>query len=527
MILIASAAYVNSEFQVEFGRLPPSFLPIGNVRLFERQIQVLRRRFPDENVYLSLPASYELPPKDARYLDLNNISILRSDEHLRLSDAIAFALNKVSNPSEGLRLLHGDTLLVDIPAELDVIGVVETDDDYAWEVEKFDSHSEFVWCGYFSFSDANLFKEKLRSTEDGFVSAVRQYDRSLPMKRKDIGYWYDFGHINTYFQSRARMTTERAFNSLTIKDGCVRKTGRPFEKISAEANWFIKLPASLRSFCPQFIETDCDAHGHPYYSLEYLPLPALNDVFVHGKNPAFFWHKIFKLCDDFMTRCNGQQLDEEAVKRITVSASKLAKEKTNTRLQEFCKQAEFIGFDVPMSLNGEALPTLRYIIEHCLCEWEQSTPKPGVSHGDFCLSNILFDSRSDRIKVIDPRGLDANGELTIVGDLRYDLAKLTHSVIGLYDHIISGAFDVHTEMQSGTCAFKIDIPIDERIVSIQELFLSRTYIGNLKPREVMPLTILLFFSMLPLHADNPHRQLGFFANALRLYAKFIKNENKS
>ncbi len=527
MIFIASAAYVNSEFQVEFGRLPPSFLPIGNVRLFERQIQVLRRCFPDEEIYLSLPASYEIPPKDARYLELNDVSILTSDENLQLSDAIAYALSNVSNPSEVLRLLHGDTLLADIPPELDVIGVVETNDDYAWEVEKIDSHCELVWAGYFSFSKAKLFIEKLFTSQGGFVEAIRQYDLSLQMKRKDIGHWYDFGHINTYFQSRARMTTERAFNSLTIENGCVRKTGRPFEKISAEANWFINLPSSLRSFCPQFIDAGSEDNGHPYYSLEYLPLPPLNDVFVHGKNPAFFWDKIFKLCDNFLICCHGQHLEQETVKQIALSSAKLAKEKTNARLQDFCKQADYIDYDVPMSFNGEQLPTLRFIIEHCFSEWGKSDSKPGVSHGDFCLSNILFDSRSDRIKVIDPRGLDANGDFTNFGDLRYDLAKLTHSVIGLYDHIISGAFDVHTEMQAGIREFKLDISIDERIVLIQKLFLGRTYIGNIKPIEVMPQTILLFFSMLPLHADHPHRQLGFFANALRLYAKFIRNDKKS
>lgn len=522
MILIASAAYVNSEFQVEFGRLPPSFLPIGNVRLFERQIEILRRCFPNERIYLSLPASYELPPKDARYLDLNDVSILRSDEYLCLADAIAHALTVADNPAKELRLLHGDTLLTDIPTALDVIGMVETNDDYAWEVERADSHSESVWCGYFSFSDANLFKEKLLATEAGFTGAVRQYDRVLPMKRQDIGHWYDFGHINTYFQSRARMTTERAFNSLTITDGYVRKTGKPFEKIAAEADWFKNLPKSLRSFCPQLLDASCDAGGHPYYSLEYLPLPPLNEIFVHGKNPVFFWDKIFKLCNDFMTRCHGQPLDEETVKRIELSAAKLAREKTNARLQEFFRQTGFPGADVPMALNGHRVPALRIIIEECLDQLEQSAPVPGITHGDLCLSNILFDSRSDRIKVVDPRGLDAHGERTIVGDLRYDLAKLTHSVIGLYDHIMSGAFDVYADMQLGLCAFQLDIPIDERIESIQSLFLGRAYIGNLKPRDVMPQTVLLFLSMLPLHADNPHRQLGLFANALRLYARYIE-----
>ena len=56
MILIASAAYVNSEFQIEFGKLPPAFLPVGNRRLFERQIELL----PVSYTHLTLPTIYSV-----------------------------------------------------------------------------------------------------------------------------------------------------------------------------------------------------------------------------------------------------------------------------------------------------------------------------------------------------------------------------------------------------------------------------------------------------------------------------------
>jgi hypothetical protein len=36
--------------------------------------------------------------------------------------------------------------------------------------------------------------------------------------------------------------------------------------------------------------------------------------------------------------------------------------------------------------------------------------------------------------------------------------------------------------------------------------------------EVRAITVGLFLSMLPLHADRPDRQRAFIANALRLYA---------
>ncbi|MEI9851640.1 MAG: hypothetical protein WDN24_13240 [Sphingomonas sp.] len=41
MLLIMSGAYLNSEFTAEFGRLPPSFLPVGNKRLFRWQLDLL------------------------------------------------------------------------------------------------------------------------------------------------------------------------------------------------------------------------------------------------------------------------------------------------------------------------------------------------------------------------------------------------------------------------------------------------------------------------------------------------------
>ena len=38
----------------------------------------------------------------------------------------------------------------------------------------------------------------------------------------------------------------------------------------------------------------------------------------------------------------------------------------------------------------------------------------------------------------------------------------------------------------------------------------------------MPLVVLLFMSMLPLHEDRPDRQKAMFYNALRIYKKYIK-----
>ena len=41
MILINSAAYINSDLTSEFGKLPPCMLPVQNKRLYEHQCNML------------------------------------------------------------------------------------------------------------------------------------------------------------------------------------------------------------------------------------------------------------------------------------------------------------------------------------------------------------------------------------------------------------------------------------------------------------------------------------------------------
>lgn len=518
MILIASAAYVNAEFQIEFGKLPPALLPVGNRRLFEHQVETLRREFPEQKIYLSLPESYYLCAKDTIFLERESVRIIRSSESLDLAASIEHAIANSIVADEDFRLLHGDTWLRNVPKNIDCIGLVETNEDYSWEVENVDLTSESVWCGYFAFSSVQTLRKSLTASEGNFADAVRLYDAQCPLQRILVEGWHDFGHVNTYFRSRAKLTTERTFNELIIFDGCVRKTGRPFEKITAELDWFKFVPPQLRVFIPQVIDHGVEDGDRPFYVLEYLPLPPLNEVYVHGQNPVFYWDKIFALCADFLEKCGQHQILPAELARITENAVAMAGSKTWRRLAEYFAFSGHPGLDVPSRINGIAVPSLREIVNDCHLLLEKTRPVPGVLHGDLCLSNILFDSRSDRIKVIDPRGLDANGEQSALGDLRYDVAKLAHSIIGLYDFIIAGAYSIDYSFTVGLCIFELDIHIDERTQSIQKVFLDRRFLG-LEVRHIIPLTILLFLSMLPLHSDSVQRQNALLANALRLYAE--------
>jgi hypothetical protein len=457
---------------------------------------------------------------DDELLSKLEVQILFSEESLSLAESLVVAIKQIPFSNQGLRLLHGDTLFETYPLGLDLIGLAKANEDYHWEVETVDFTSELIWAGYFSFSRPRDFLHALLESGNDFVSAVRKYEQITQLLRINMGEWFDFGHINTYFQSRSCVTTERSFNKLLIKDGLVKKTGLP-EKIKAESNWFLNLPKGLRQFCPQLIDHGTGDAEDPYYVLEYLPFPPLNELFVHGRNPVFFWSNIFELITKFLNICK-HELNANLIQReVEIDSRDLLLSKTLERLDLFVSQSGHPGIDVPNQLNGKSAPSLGEIVEKCWTLLRGLPPVPGILHGDLCLSNILFDSRSNRVKVVDPRGLDAKGFECLSGDLRYDLGKLSHSIIGLYDHIITGAFALNYEYRDDLCVFNFEVFTDERVRNIQAAFLDHEFLPGLRPMQVMPLTILLFVSLLPMHADSPNRQAAFLANALRLYNSHI------
>ena len=142
-----------------------------------------------------------------------------------------------------------------------------------------------------------------------------------------------------------------------------------------------------------------------------------------------------------------------------------------------------------------------------------------IMHGDLCFSNILYDSRSNHIKLIDPRGVDNKNNISIYGDWRYDVAKLAHSVIGKYDFIIANRFK-YKENSSTDIEFDIEY---DNLYKVEEL---DEYFDKFFDFKVYyPIMINLFLSMIPLHSDNNLRQKAMLANALKLYLTF-KNRLK-
>lgn len=517
MILINSAGYVVPELQVEYGKVPACMLPLGNKLLLQHQLRTIEESaVNDQRVVLSLPNSYFVSASDNALFDLKNILVVRVPDGFSLGESVLYVLNSTGTVDEELYMLHGDTYLKHFPGELDVVGISKTTENYDWQLEEVGEDSELIWCGYFSFSNVRKFIQALALSRGDFVEAVKAYSNDNGSVFFRVEDWFDLGHLNTYFKSREKITTQRSFNDLKIGNGRVTKTGSPAQKIRAESQWFQNLPAHLKKYAPQLMSVEDDGKNNVSYSLEYLTLPPLNEVYVYGLNPPFYWKKIFSLVSNILAdfRCSapGSEVLQYSVKS---DFEMLVRDKTYKRLSQFSQNGVYTP-DALVHYQGEPLGTLEEIASHCVDRTLLLPRVPAWTHGDLCFSNMLFDSRADNLKLIDPRGINDGGELTVYGDQCYDLAKLFHSVVGMYDYIIAGRYRLEIIDD-----FDMDIEFDisDRMLTIQKLFLDTEFVPGLSTRDIQPLVVLLFLSMLPLHSDRPDRQQAMLANALRLYAE--------
>jgi hypothetical protein len=167
-----------------------------------------------------------------------------------------------------------------------------------------------------------------------------------------------------------------------------------------------------------------------------------------------------------------------------------------------------------VSINGREVDNLPLLWERLGRDVERlaENVQGCVVHGDMCLSNILYDLRSRVCKFIDPRG--SFGAAGIYGDPRYDVAKLYHSIYGLYDFITNDLF--HVEIEGNRV--ELDIRSRPQHQQIQERF-EKVFFAEFDRREILLITGLLFASMPALHYDAPKRQMAMYARALQLFGE--------
>lgn len=378
--------------------------------------------------------------------------------------------------------------------------------------------------GLYRFGDVEQLREAcaLALERDGkeLSDVLKIYERRHPIKAIPAIGWRDFGHLPHFFKAKQELLQSRYFNHIRIEPvrGIVYKISPWAEKLRDEHDWYLNLPEPLKVFAPRVL--GLETKGNTFtLAMEYYGYPNLAELYLYGHFDLDIWKATIK------NLMHTHQCLKEF--KGTVSASD-AKEiywsKTSLRLETLITENRFFWDLLALEKihwNGRQLDNLTLLLKGIqqYCERLAQTLEGTVIHGDFCLSNILYDFNNQVVRLIDPRG--RFGQKGIYGDPRYDIAKLRHSLNGGYDAIIADLFTLK-KVQHGH--FQTELYRSEWQEELAHFFDEEILRAGYLLDDIIFIEALLFLSMIPLHKGNLQRQVMMYLRAIHLFNTMnIKN----
>ncbi len=430
-----------------------------------------------------------------------------------------------------VRVMLGDTLIQDDFDDAgDAVYVGTVEDVRRWCVVQTDPEGVVVdyldklgpgpgprtaLAGYYQFRDRQYLAEcldaSLAAGERELSALLRRYGARHPIRARQVRRWLDFGHVDKLVEARRALLKPRHFNSLTVDPvlNTIRKVSSNTEKLQDEIDWYAALPLDLQVLTPRILKRAL-RDDQIEIEQEYYGYPTLAELYVYSELESDIWGSILRhvLRVHDVFRGRRGELSQVEIRSMYV-------DKTLERLDAACKQSPDLRrlVDSPsIRWNGRTLRGWpeRRAPAMALAAHLAETAETSIIHGDLCFSNILFDLDSRILRLIDPRG--RFGRKGIYGDPRYDLAKLRHSVAGLYDYILADMFD----LREGTNGFESEIYATAEAAPVAGLFDEMLVEARHDLDEIKLIEGLLYFSMLPLHSEAPRRQKMMFLRGLDL-----------
>jgi aminoglycoside phosphotransferase len=351
-------------------------------------------------------------------------------------------------------------------------------------------------------------KHSLESGEKELSSAIRLYMKQKPIQTCHAKEWYDFGHIDNLLNAKRNLMRPRYFNQLEINPvlNTIKKNSENTEKLRDELDWYLQIPDELKALTPRILHYETQGN-QVEITQEYYGYPTLSEIYVysdlHPENWMIILRHLIRIHEQFCKYKVVMPSDTLVDMYITKTEKRLTSLMQSQYWSNLLNRKEVI-------YNGKIYQNfglLRPFIETVVEEMKQDF-SPCIIHGDFCFSNILYDFANQIVRLIDPRG--SFGVKGIYGDPRYDMAKLRHSVAGMYDFIVSDLFDVR-ESEDG---FQGEIFNMQNLSPVIENFDQKLLENGYNVQHIKLIEGLLFISMLPLHQDYPKRQLMMFLTGI-------------
>ena len=306
----------------------------------------------------------------------------------------------------------------------------------------------------------------------------------------------------------------RHFNQIKHDDVFFIKTSNDHRKLQSEHHYLETVPTPLKPFFPH-VGDFFSGSDISYYQIERIFAFNLSTLLIHNTLSPDVFNRVLSALTSYLNRCENRTDTKTHIKEVY---HRYFIEKLRARFQTFqtlpCFEKInaywllYSGKSCEAYLN-DVIADLDYVIQ------KGKGLSLGYSHGDLCFSNILFDVETGAMKLIDPRGKKQEDDVIL--PLHYDLAKLSHSLLGGYDYIMSGHADIHLSKT-------VDIQQEFNGISNYDEHLKYMFSKWVSTRcELTDLRLFeasLFFSMSPLHQNNPQCILSQWISGAKAYTYY-------
>ncbi len=317
----------------------------------------------------------------------------------------------------------------------------------------------------------------------------------------------DLGRLQQFLTLTNGSTASRHFNQVEADDYFYTKSSNDVQKIRAEYAFHDLAPEAMRSWLVQpfdYREQDGRAsYKMMRYYLADAALQWVHDAFEADTFEPFLARLLFFIARRPRRACT--------VAIAQAQARALFVDKVEQRAQAFLAHAEGRRIDAlaiaATPAMGLAAQVQRYLRLYAQHEGDFSADHQVVGHGDPCFSNILYDQQRQLLKLIDPKG--ALDESALWTHPLYDLCKISHSVLGDYDFINNGLYQVgfHDDNR-----LRLQLALG-RQAALKPMFVHQLAHAGFQLRTVRLGEASLFLSMLPLHLDHPNKVMAFLLKA--------------
>ncbi len=410
-----------------------------------------------------------------------------------LADA-GYVLEKFAKEVAGIVLLYTDFAFHDAES----LNVLFEKSVYAHEAYCVKSNQKVAAV---LFPDVQTF---LTTPADSFASLAEISFENLT-DLNEIGAFRDF--ITGGFDARF-------FNSVKGDEYTVVKSSESVEKLRKEFTFWSLLPDAMKQWfvMPFDFKESTDEKGNAVasYAMERMNMPDLAIRYVHE---AFSADEFRDICTKLFHFISVRARKTVTFDEYEVQAKKLYIDKLDERIALLKQQKEYESLTHWIAVGTEysdidAIVNRYKQLYESVRSSKKFVPIAVVGHGDLCFSNILFNREASVMKLIDPRGALCEEDLYM--DPYYDLAKLSHSILGNYDFFNSDLFDIVMDSD-----MKLHV-VTENTSGCGNIFAEFLQKNDIDIRLIRLYETSLFLSMLPLHIDRPKKVLGFVLNAIAI-----------